>query len=319
MSGRLNRNRICSWEGCSAVHYCPTVPPLPWVGGKRELLPVILPRFPAAYERYIEVFGGGGAALYAKEPTPFEVYNDLNGDLVNLFGCIKYKPLALIRELGFLPLNSREEFSLLLRFLDGEELGDEAGETDIARQYFDEPDAAQLIDILTRRSEARDVLRAAAFFKLNRYSYGSGMTSFGCRPFDLRKSFSLIWAAHRRLAGVVIENKDFEALVRQYDRPGAFFYLDPPYFKAESCYAVEFPAEDHIRLRDLLKGIQGKFLLSYNDDPAIREIYVDFEMFAFTRLNNLAQRYDPGCEYPELLIANYAMDERRHEQLSLYG
>lgn len=61
------------------------------------------------------------------------------------------------------------------------------------------------------------------FFKLIRYSYGSGCTSFGCQPFDVRKCFDAIWQASHRLSETVIENKDFEALIRQYDRDNAFF------------------------------------------------------------------------------------------------
>ena len=60
----------------------------------------------------------------------------------------------------------------------------------------------------------------------------------------------------------MIENKDFEALIRQYDRPNAFFYCDPPYFETEGHYEVVFRKEDHVRLRDTLAGIEGKFMVS---------------------------------------------------------
>ena len=153
--------------------------------------------------------------------------------------------------------------------------------------------------------------RAAAFYKIIRYSYGSGCTSYGCQPFDIRKTFTIIWEANRRLKDTVIENKDFEALIRQYDRPNAFFYCDPPYFETEGHYEVMFRKEDHVRLRDTLKGIQGKFMVSYNDCAYIRELYQDFQIEAVTRINNLAQRYDNGSEFPEVLIANYDMEERK--------
>ena len=109
----------------------------------------------------------------------------------------------------------------------------------------------------------------------------------------------------------MIENKDFEALIRQYDRPNAFFYCDPPYFETEGHYEVVFRKEDHVRLRDTLAGIEGKFMVSYNDCEYIRELYQDFQIEAVTRINNLAQRYDNGSEFPEVLIANYDMEERR--------
>ena len=161
------------------------------------------------------------------------------------------------------------------------------------------------------RAAVGDVKRAAAFYKIIRYSYGSGCTSYGCQPFDIRKTFTIIWEANRRLKDTVIENKDFEALIRQYDRPNAFFYCDPPYFETEGHYEVVFRKEDHVRLRDTLKGIQGKFMVSYNDCAYIRELYQDFQIEAVTRINNLAQRYDNGSEFPEVLIANYDMEERK--------
>ena len=56
-----------------------------WIGGKKALRELIVRLFPLYYERYIEVFGGGGWVLFHKPPgNDFEVYNDFNGLLVNL-------------------------------------------------------------------------------------------------------------------------------------------------------------------------------------------------------------------------------------------
>ena len=110
-----------------------------------------------------------------------------------------------------------------------------------------------------------------------------------------------------------MENKDFEALIRQYDRENAFFYCDPPYFKTEGHYEVVFSREDHVRLRDALAGIQGKWLLSYNDCPYIRGLYGGYQIEAVRRLNNLAQRYNQGEEYAEVLISNYDTASRARE------
>ena len=175
--------------------------------------------------------------------------------------------MALLRELSFLPLNSRDEFVTLRKFLTMEEFKSEhlAEELEIATHFLKEPEAAEICDILMERAVVGDVKRAAAFYKIIRYSYGSGCTSYGCQPFDIRKTFTILWEANRRLKDTVIENKDFEALIRQYDRPNAFFYCDPPYFETEGHYEVVFRKEDHVRLRDTLAGIEGKFMVSYND------------------------------------------------------
>ena len=61
-----------------------------WVGGKKALREEVLARFPLYYERYIEVFGGGGWVLFHKPPgTDFEVYNDLNGNLAALYRAVR--------------------------------------------------------------------------------------------------------------------------------------------------------------------------------------------------------------------------------------
>jgi DNA adenine methylase len=295
-----------------------------WVGGKKALRDLIYQKMPKEFGRYIEVFGGGGWVLFGRTPdVAMEVYNDFNSDLANLFRCVRDQPMAFLKELGFLPLNGRDEFFVLRKFLEQEEFTDafmrqelELAQRELMPVQFDEIKA-----ILLERAEMNDIRRAAAFFKVIRYSYGSGCTSYGCQPFDIRKTFDLIWQGSRRLKDTVIENKDFEELIKQYDRENAFIYCDPPYYLTEGHYAVEFRREDHFRLRDTLKGCQGKFLVSYNDCEFIRELYQDFRIETVSRLNNLAQRYDSGCEYAEVLISNYDTGERLRDmpvQLGLF-
>lgn len=231
------------------------------------------------------MFGGGGWVLFHKPPgNDFEVYNDFNGLLVNLYRCVRDKPEELMEALRYV-LNAREDFD-------------------------------RVRSALARDSPASDVQRAAWFYQLIRYSYASGLTSFGSQPHDMWSNFPLIEQAHRRLAKVVIENKDFEKLIRQYDRPVSFFYLDPPYHATEGYYQNigedGFTERDHIRLRDVLMRIEGKFLLSYNDDAFVRGLYDQpgISLMETTRINNIKQRYDPNCQFPELLIANYDLRER---------
>lgn len=298
-----------------------------WVGGKKALRKLIYTMFPVQFDRYIEVFGGGGWVLFGKPPNlkrKLEVYNDYNSNLANLFYCVKNRTCAFLLELGFLPLNSRDEFSMIRTFLEKQEpdttfLQEELA---LAEQNLSPPDYEEIRAILLENAQMTDVKRAAAFFKLIRYSYGSGCTSFGCQPFDVRKCFDAIWQASHRLSETVIENKDFEALIRQYDRDSAFFYCDPPYYETEGHYEVVFRKEDHMRLRDTLKACRGKWMVSYNDCDFIRELYDGYYITAVTRLNNLAQRYESGCEFPEVIITNYdpkEMERSQPRQMRLFG
>lgn len=263
-----------------------------WVGGKKALRDEIVSRFPLDYRRYIEVFGGGGWVLFHKNPgKDFEVFNDFNGNLVNLYRCVREHKEDLIGELEFM-LNSRLDFEYM--------------------KYT-----------LHSQAVLPDIRRAAYYYALIRYSYASGVDSFGSQPHSMWRNFPLIRAASRRLQNVVIENKDCVKLINQYDRPESFFYCDPPYYETEAYYeGGGFGRDDHARLADRLCSINGKFLLSYNDCPEIRTIYDRPGIFieGTTRLSNIAQRYDAGCQYPELLISNYDTTERARSvaQLNLF-
>lgn len=294
-----------------------------WVGGKKALRNVIYERMPKSYGRYIEVFGGGGWVLFGKrvDKRVMEVYNDFNSNLANMFYCVKHSPCEFIRHLGFLPLNSRDEFNEIKDFINKKEFTKEhlQEELELAERYLTDLEYEELKPLLIENAERTDVKRAVNYFKLIRYSYGSGTNSFGGNPFDIRKTFYLIWEASRRLSNTVIENKDFEALIRQYDRVDAFFYCDPPYFETEGHYEVKFAKEDHERLKNTLASSLGKWMVSYNDCEYIRELYAGYNIEAVTRVNSLALRYDNTAEFPEVLISNYDMSARSNmpEQITL--
>ena len=290
------------------------------MGGKGKLVWLIDRLAPANYDRFIDVFGGS-ATVTLNRPLKkgcLEVYNDRNGNLTNLFRCVKERPMALIRELGFLPLNSRDDFSVLEKFFNREEFTDDylKEELELTRVYLDPPQAEALQRLMKERTRQGDVRRAADYLKLIRYSFSGGGKAFGGRSCDIRQFFHLIWECSRRLARVVIENKDCGDLIGQYDRPGAFLYCDPPYYEAEGCYIVVFTEADHRRLHDVLLKCQGFVMVSYNDCAFIRELYKEFYIFRTVRPNSMSQK--AGAEYAELLITNY--DPREFtSQCSIFG
>ena len=247
-----------------------------WVGGKKALRDAICLRLNINCDRYVEVFGGGGWVLFHKPQSKFEVYNDFNPNLANLYRCVRDCPDELCEELRY-SLNSRTDFEHIRK-------------------------------VLKTRTEIPDVKRAAYFYQIIRQSYASGLDSFGAQPHDMWRNFPLIFQASKRLQTVVIENKDFEKLIAQYDRPNTLFYLDPPYYATEDYYEdVGFTTADHKRLCNALMNIKGKFLLSYNDCPEIRQLYCQTGIMieSTTRINNIAQRFEAGSQYPELFISNY--------------
>lgn len=298
--------------------------PVSRVGNKTAILHILYALFPPKYDRFIDVFGGSGSVLLGNpEICPFEVYNDFDRNLANLFRCMKERTMAVIRELGFCHLNSREDFIAIRRFFENEQFDDKylSEELRLTQIMFPPLEAKELTEMRKRITLDYDVRRAAMFLKLLRFSYSSSGKSYASQPFDLRRLFGLISQLQERMANVVVENQDFETLIKHYDRPDTFFYLDPPYFSTEDMYEVGFGWEDHVRLRNTLKNIKGKFLLSYNDCDEIRELYNGFSMFDFSRTHSMAQRYEAGKDFKELLIGNYDLYERekaKPQQLTLF-
>ena len=242
-----------------------------WIGGKKSLRNKIIEHFPDSkeYDRYIEVFGGAGWILFSKEKhANLEVFNDVNGELINLYRCVKYHCDALQKELEWM-LVSREQF------FDSREQMNVRGLTDIQR--------------------------AARYFILIKNSFGTDLRSFALRGKNLENSIEYLSCIKERLKSTVIENKDFKNLIKTYDRENALFYLDPPYYETEQYYGDVFKREDHIRLKETLSKIKGKFILSYNDCDFIRELYLDYEMVAIDRQHNLKSSSE---RYHELIIKN---------------
>lgn len=242
-----------------------------WIGGKHLLKKEIIKRFPnEKFNKYVEVFGGAGWVLFEKDKNShIEIYNDSNGELVNLFRCAKYHCEELQRELEFI-LNSREIFE----------------------GYKNLKSCCQT-----------DIQRAARFFMLIKFSFGSKAENFGCSKRDGISMVQYLKDINERLKSVVIENKDFETIINTHNKIDTLFFLDPPYYGTEKYYSEVFSKEDHIRLFNTIKNTKSKFILTYNDCDYVKELYKNFNIEDIRRNNNL--NTNKNTFYNELIITNY--------------
>lgn len=242
-------------------------------------------------------------------PNRLDIYNDLDTDLVNLFLCVKEKPCVFMRELKFLPIQSRKTFELYRDFLDHKEITMRNIQEELDcledRSCFTEEQANELRPILQRRAELYDVQRAVAFVFKIRGSFSSTGTSFGVKPVNVSKFLYLFQEGSKRLENVAIENKNALQFIRERDRPKGLIYADPPYVNAERLYRTSLRSgcRFHVRLWQRLSACKGYIIVSYNDCPFVRRLYKDFYILAFRRANPLSQKR--GSEYGEVLITNY--------------
>lgn len=232
----------------------PALPVVPYLGGKRALSHRLTSMIDATpHDLFADVFVGGGGIFFRRRRRPRkEVINDINGEVMNLFRMMQRHHQALLDHLA-VQLASREDFQRMVGMDPG---------------------------------HLTEIERAARFIYLQRLAFGGkiqgqnyGVNRTGPARFDLRKLMPSVHRAHRRLQGVDIERLNYEELLKRYDRPGTLFYLDPPYHGCETDYGAGiFSEADFVRLRDLLERLQGRFILSINDTPQIREIFRVFDM-----------------------------------------
>ncbi len=250
--------------------------PLCYIGGKSRLAKTIIAELPE-HTTYSEVFAGACWVLFAKEPSRYEVINDINSDLVAFWRVVQ---------------NHLEEFMRQFKFLL------------VSREWFED---------WKRQAEAgglTDIQRAARFYYLQRCSYGGKVVgrTFGGGPLRLPRINLLrleeeLSAVHIRLARVTIEHLAWSEFIRRYDRPCTLFYLDPPYYNCEDYYGDQFCRADFDRLADQLAGIEGKFVLSLNDVPAVRNT---FKAFRITKvITTYTVNNDNRQQANELLIKNF--------------
>jgi len=245
-------------------------PALTWPGGKSKLLPHIFPLIPQ-HQCYVEAFAGGLAVLLAKPRSPIEVLNDLNGDLVTFYRCVRFHPDTLLTELEFV-LNSREEFT---------DFASQPGLTDIqraARWYF----------------RSRNCFRGAALdtFGVSPTSVGSASGSRAARMESIRQ-------LNFRLDRVIIENADWKRILKIYDRPATFFFLDPPYTDCDAGAYSAWTTADVLAFRETLATLRGKWMVTFNDSPTIRQIFDGCRIKGVTRPKGIGGKNTP---YAEVII-----------------
>ncbi|UDL90340.1 DNA adenine methylase [Mesorhizobium sp. PAMC28654] len=232
----------------------PVRPPAAYIGGKRRLAERLVAQIAAVpHSTYAEVFVGMGGVFFRRRSRPrAEVINDRSGDVANLFRILQRHYPQFMDTLRF-QITSRREFE---------------------RLKASDP------------TTLTDLERAGRFLYLQRLAFGGkvagrnfGVSVGSSAGFNLTTLEPLLADIHDRLAGVVIEQLDWSAFIDRYDRPETLFYLDPPYFGSEGDYGKELFGRDQFEgIAARLRSLKGRFVLSINDVPEIREAFAGFDM-----------------------------------------
>ena len=257
----------------------PIDPVAPYLGGKRNLAKRITRRIEAIpHGIYAEPFVGmGGVFLRRRQRPRSEIINDLNREVAAFFRILQRHYVQFMDTIKF-GITTRAEF---LRLID------------------------------TNPDTLTDLERAARFLYLQRTAFGGKVSgrNFGVSPdrparFDITKLAPMLEDLHTRLSGVVIECLPYDEFIRRYDRPDTLFYLDPPYWGCETDYGRDmFGRADFERLAEQLAGIEGRFLLSLNDVPGVRETFAAFDIEAVETTYTVARKKGSRGKVGEVIIS----------------
>ncbi len=247
-------------------------------GGKHWVANKIVSLIPP-HKIYIEPFAGGAAIYFAKEPSEKEVLNDIDSEIAFAYKFIKNitpEKVEKLKQKNWEP--SEERFNKLKNW---------KPQNEIDRFY--------------------------RFVYLTRCSYSKARQVWGntgVTKEQFLKMMDRLLQVKDRMKNTEVYNKDYAEILMKYNSPDAFAYLDPPYPEEWGKDWVgghgQFTKEDCERLRDVLKKFKGKFLLSINNLPWIREIFKDFNIGKIAQTRHISGREDINWKIDyELLISNY--------------
>lgn len=270
--------------------------PIKYAGSKSTLMSKLVNLIPK-HTRYVSVFGGSGADILSKPVSMSETWNDLDGQLFNLFSVLKH-PMQRKELVGLICMTSysRREFQEAQKVL-------HAPATDAVRRAW--------ATVVTGNQ-----VRAGTHFST---------TLASCWAYFRLPSHSLRWPrlphilvdVANRFRNVIIENLSWEKLIDKYDCSTTMFYCDPPYVHSTrvsvgGVYAHEMSDEDHKRLLDRLQTVEGRVMLSGYDCKLYNEALAHWKRYEFATICPMSSSKKKP-QRTEVVWCNYIVKGVKHE------
>jgi len=278
-----------------------------YIGGKSRIGKWITPYIPKDIETYVEGFSGMFWVFYNMELKNYPnlktvVYNDYNKLNSNLFECVKDYD-RLWNELSQYPCqqlgveNTPKEYSELFKSFQKEIFNKDY----VIKEGGDFVTAGKYVYVLSQIFSGS---------KPETSNYTDYKGKYRCKVLIFMDKLKNKKFQEHFEKITFVENLDFEQVVKKYDSPTTYFYMDPPYWKTENYYSNhDFDNNDHKRLSNVLKSIKGKFGLSYYNFPQLNEWYSSEENFTWEsksfKKSAGAKKDGEQKDGLELLIMNY--------------
>lgn len=237
-------------------------------GGKVRLASKIVALM-LAHDAYIEPFAGGAAVLLEKPRSRLEVYNDLDGDMVNLFHVMRDRRAELAEAVALTPFARAEH--------------------ELAYQTTDDPlERARRVLIRSHFGHGSSGIHRPTGFR------AAGLRAGSLPVHGWTNLPDTITRTGERLRGVVIENRPALQVIAAHDGPGSLFYIDPPYQPSTRDrgrdYRHEMTETDHTDLLAALRRVRGRVILSGYAHPTYDSALHDWRRIELKALADRAGR-----------------------------
>lgn len=241
------------------------------LGNKKKIAHKIIEYFPD-HKIYIEPFFGAGGMFFQKPKAKYNIVNDLDSDVFNLFQVV---------------MNQKDE---------------------LEKAFYIMPIHSDLLDYWKKNTETDPIKKALRFLFLSNFGYMGAPFSlrFGCCD-DKNVFYKHIDKTFELLEKVQFTNYDFRKVFKcasfsEEERSTGFIYLDPPYLQTrDKIYSKHFSKRDVIDLFDCADRAGMKYAMSEFDHPFIIDQAKQREL----NIHIIGERQNLKNRRTEILITNY--------------
>ena len=235
------------------------------IGSKRYLYKEIKNYIPP-HETYIEGFFGGGAVFFLKDKVEKNIINDFDKKLMD-----DYRNILEIKE----------------------------GDSTEDLHYFKTSVEIEEWVKNCRSTPINDFIKA---FYIRNCTFGSSGRGKYYKFYDPQNRVKKVPNYQAKLRDTIIHNEDYKWVLEKYDSPTSWIFLDPPYENSKRLY--KHYTIDFEELKNILKKLKGKFLLTLNDSPLIRETFKEFRIVEI-EVRKTGNKGVGAKNRNELFIMNY--------------
>jgi DNA adenine methylase len=239
------------------------------IGSKRLLANKIIKYIPE-HETYVEPFAGSASVFFRKDKAKKNILNDLDKNLIEGYRLLKKSS------------SNPEDYNIqngvknIQKFVDNVSLNDSIEDRLLQKLYL-----------------MCDTFGSKGFGKIY-------------KAHNQKRKIDKIQDYKNKLKNTTITNKDYKTIIKKYDSPKTFFFLDPPYEKSVEQTVYEFGSMNFEEFKNILDEIDGYFLLTINDSPYIRRLFKDYIIVPI-KVKKIGNLYVGEQDRNELLIMNYEL------------